>query len=436
MRISRLLADEPTLFLLRKLWRFSEGRRHKIVLYSVMLVLANLAVLIPPALFGLFIREVQIHGITEASLPRLLLLLGGLFANVFVFWGLHGPARVIERQVAFAAEMSYRRYLLGCVLELGLTWHGEHDSGDTIDKVNKAGDGITGFGQNVFQVIQVVVKLVGTATAVCWFSPWVGGLAFALVLVSFVAIFQFDKRLMLQYRGLNKFSNQASAKVFDALSNVTTAKILHIEGPLLEGVMARYTAPLQLFRANAILNELKWFAGAVCFQGVAILPLVVFVLRAVARDEAVDAGTVSTLYMYLVSLTSVYSGFSAFYQEINMHKHRVLNAAPIEVAYAEAQLLNRRPVEAWQELAVQDLVFSYEGTSAKSNLRGVQMQLRRGERIALVGESGAGKSTFLKVLHGMYTNAHGGLGVDGAPAAPTCFADVDLRTMLVPQEPE
>ena len=336
--------------------------------------------------------------------------------------------------MAFAAELAYRRYLLERVLELGLTWHGHHDSGDTIDKVNKAADGLGSFAANVFQVIQVVVKLLGTAAALCWFSPWVGALALGLALATFVGILQFDRRLIPQYSRLNRLGNDASAKMFDALANVTTAKILHIEQPLVEGVMARYAAPWPVYRANVSLAEWKWFFGGMCFQAVALVPLALYIVAAVRRGDALDAGTVSALYMYLSNLTAVYAGFSSFYQEINIFKHRVLNAADLD--HAQAQTPVRRPVHGWQQLALRHVVFSYGEAAGLPGLHGVDLCLRRGERVALVGESGAGKSTFLKVLHGMYSDAQGAVEVDDAPAASTCFADLDLRTMLVPQEPE
>lgn len=436
MALTGQFEQEPTAFLLSKLWQFSAGRRHLIMAYAAMFFVANCIMLLPPLIFGAMVSEVQAHGVTSANLPRVGVLLGLLFGNVLLFWLLHGPARVIERMVAFAAEISYRRHLLSRVLDLGLTWHGKHDSGDTIDKVNKAGDGIAQFGQNVFQVIQTVVRLVGTAAALCWFSPAIGGMAFALVVLSFAVILQFDKRLVPQHQGLNRFSNLASAKVFDVLSNVTTAKILHIEQPLLGSVVGCYTAAQPLFRANAALHEYKWFAGAVCFQAVAIAPLGAYICAKVVGGETLDAGTLSALYMYLTNLTSVYSTFSSFYQEIAICKQRVLNAAPIEEAFARAQGAGRRAVGSWQHMALNDVFFSYDGTDAKSNLLGVSLHWQQGERIALIGESGAGKSTFLKVLHGMYDHARGTVKLDsGAPVA-TSFADLDFKTMLVPQEPE
>ncbi len=430
------IGQEPTLFLARKYWQFSKGKHHLVWLYVTMFVAANLIILLPPLIFGAFIREVQTSGITDATIPYLILLLGLLFLNEIAFWAFHGPARVVERSVAFWTELNYRKHLLGGVLDLGLTWHGEHDSGDTIDKVNKAGDGLASFGQNVFQILQLIVKLVGTSIILFFFSPLIGTFVFVLVILSFITIFQFDRRLVPQYRQLNEFSNKSMARVFDALSNITSVKILHIETPVLGGIMARLAAPYALFQANSKLNEAKWFTGAVFYQGIAVIPIAIYIYYGMRAGISIDAGTISTLYLYLSNLIYVYFGFTGFYQDLAIYKNRVLNAKSIEDTFNSATVVHRHAVPAWQTLKIKDLSFAYEGIGEVPSLNKVSLQIHKGERVALIGESGSGKTTFLKVLHGLYPTAQGTLTLDAAAVFATSFADLDLHTMLVPQEPE
>jgi ABC-type multidrug transport system fused ATPase/permease subunit len=429
------LAQEPTAFLTRKLWRFSEGMHGRIALYSGMFIVANLVMLTPPLIFGAFIREVQVAGIVAENFRYLLFLLFLLFATEIAFWAFHGPARVIERTVSFWAEINYRRYLLGGLLDLGLTWHGEHDSGDTIDKVNKAGDGIGRFGRNIFQILQLLVKLIGTSIVLLWFSPVIGITVFILVLCSFVIIFQYDRYLIPQYRRLNQFSNRAMASVFDALSNITSVKILHIETPILAGVVSRLEASHDEYQANSRLNEAKWFTGGILFQVIAIMPIAYYVYKGITTGTAIDAGTLSTLYLYLTSLTFVYFGFTEFYQELAVYKNQILNAKPIEDAFTERSTHTVKMPSAWETMEIKDLHFGY-GTSGVAHLDALTLCIRRGERIAVIGESGSGKTTFLKVVHGLYPTATGSVIFDGTEALSTSFADLDLKTMLVPQEPE
>lgn len=432
---SSTLSQEPTIFLSKKFWHFSSGMHGRIVLYTCMFVVANVINLLPPLVFGSFIREIQRHGIASGNLDHLLLLLLGLFSLELFFWAFHGPARVIERSVAFWTEIKYREHLMEGVLDLGLTWHGEHDSGDTIDKVNKAGDSIASFGQNIFQINQLVVKLLGTSVALIWFSPTIALFVFIVVIISFVVIFQFDRYLVPQYRHLNEYSNKAMASVFDALSNVTSVKILHIETPILEGIVSRLKVSYGLYQANSKLNEAKWFTGAVFFQGIAVVPLAFYVCYAVKAGHYVDAGTISALYLYLSNLIYVYFGFTGFYQDLAIYKNRVLNAQPIEDAFS-AKSTARRSISTPEVLILRDIVFSYDSTGSTPNLNHLSMEIRQGERIAVIGESGSGKTTFLKVLHGLYPTARGVIALSGSGERETSFADLDLKTMLVPQEPE
>jgi len=429
--------DESSIFLLRKLWHFADTKRNKIVLYVSMSIAANIIMLLGPVIFGAFIGELQKNGLNSNNIWYLLLLLLAMFGKEFFFWTLHGPARVIERMVAFYAMLNYRRFLLSGILDLRLSWHNEHDSGNTIDRVDKAGEGLFEFGQNVFQIIEIVVKLVGTSLILLFFSPLIGSLVFVCAVISLYIIFQFDKRLIPQYRRLNEFSNKASAAVFDALSNITTVKILHIENSVLKGVLARYAAPRPLFHKNAVLNEAKWFTGMMLFQCIMIAPLGFYILNELRLGTAANIQVISTLFLYLSELLFVFFRFGSVYEQITVQKNRVANAEPIERAFFTKDTLLRTGIKSdWQNLQIENLNFKYDDGATLFTLYNISFHVRRGERIAIIGESGSGKTTFLKVLHGMYPKASAVLKIDDNTPIHTSFADLDLKTMLVPQEPE
>jgi ATP-binding cassette subfamily B protein len=71
-----------------------------------------------------------------------------------------------------------------------------------------------------------------------------------------------------------------------------------------------------------------------------------------------------------------------------------------------------------KEVRVENLTFTYPG-SEKPVLSNVNLTLRAGEVIALVGENGAGKSTLIKLFCRLYNPDAGTISVDGVPLADT-----------------
>jgi cobalt/nickel transport system ATP-binding protein len=85
-------------------------------------------------------------------------------------------------------------------------------------------------------------------------------------------------------------------------------------------------------------------------------------------------------------------------------------------------------------LDVADLHFAYPGTGEV--LRGVTFRVQPGERVALLGANGTGKSTLLLHTNGLLLSARGTVSVDGIAVAEETARDVRRRVGFVFQEPD
>jgi ABC-type bacteriocin/lantibiotic exporter with double-glycine peptidase domain len=127
------------------------------------------------------------------------------------------------------------------------------------------------------------------------------------------------------------------------------------------------------------------------------------------------------------------------YESIMYGKAGVENAKEIEQAIeTNTAKGKKRVIDEWKTLDIRGLNFSYENTTQDDSrhLDDINLTITRGERIACIGESGSGKTTFLKILHGLYDSAHANVTFDQGKEISTNFTDIKLETMLVPQEPE
>jgi cobalt transport protein ATP-binding subunit len=85
-------------------------------------------------------------------------------------------------------------------------------------------------------------------------------------------------------------------------------------------------------------------------------------------------------------------------------------------------------------ISIRHLHFAYpDGTEA---LRGIDLEVGAGEKVAIVGPNGAGKSTLLLHLNGILGGGHGEVEVDGIAVTPASARLVRARVGLVFQDPD
>lgn len=406
------------------------------MLYLVLFLFSNLTSLLGPLIFAKLLNEIQRNGVSADNITSLLLTISMIVGATILFWLFHGIGRVVERKNAFYAKVAYREYLLTGVLGMGLHWHGSRDSGSTIDKVNKAVDGLNHFSERIFLITEILVRILGTAAVLFFFNPYIGMFVVPFIVLTFITLFQFDKRLVQQYKTLNLLGNKVSAKIFDALSNITSIIILDVRDPIMRNIRNVMLQPRQMYGQNVVLNELKWFTGSMAFDTLLALPLGFYIFYVFRHNIPLQVGTISALYLYLSRLSEVFFTFGSFYEGVIIDKTSVQNAADIENAFGSTDI-RRISVSKWNNLNLANVSFAYEDVEQEAqHLNNISLVIRRGERIAFMGESGSGKTTFLKVFHGLYRTARASVSFDGKRVRKTNFADIDLHTMLVPQEPE
>ncbi len=429
---SNKLQNEATIFLFKKMWKFSVGNRKNVVLYLFLCICGQIILLLPPAVFGIFLNELQDKWMTEANINFLVFLLFGSFLLSLVFWSFHWIARVLERKNAFLVEVNYKEFLFERVLNFDLWWHTERQSGDSIDKIEKSTKSLFVFSQDSFEVVGICIRAVGTIVALLFFSVWIAlGVLVAMVICLFV-IFSFDKRLVPLYKEKNLLENKISAKIYDSLSNITSIIILNIKKLVSKGVSESLYTPQKSFSKQVVLNENKWMVGDLLFDLITAVPVVCYVLVAYNTWSIIEVWTISALYMYLANLSRVFFGFGWLYSRLIQQKTDIENVSDIEDS--EEQIQSEKEVLLAEKIDIQDAWFSYK-KDEKAILQNINFSFTSWEKIAFIWESGSGKTTFLKLLHGLHDFNSGEIVINWNETFNT-LSWVDLKTTLVPQEPE
>lgn len=429
-------SNNPVSYLVRKTWHYSAGNRPMVILYFCLFVLANLFTLAEPIVIGKILNIVQFAGVTAQNLWVIWGYLSLIIVINIAVWACHGPARVLETKNAFLVRANYTQYLLSGTMALPMTWHTDHHSGDTIDKINKGTNALYSFTTDSFLLIETLVRLIGSYFVLVYFNFSSLYIVLGMVLITVWVILRFDKVLVTQYERLFKFDNTIAAKVFDALSNITTVIILRVEKLVLKALAGRIRQPLDLFIKNSRLNEMKWFWVTMCTVTMTFLVLASYLWQQVHLGTVVAIGTVYVIYGYVQRINDLFFRFADMYGNIVWRKTAVMNSEElVEDFQKKIKVVKIAQGKNWRSLTIKQLDFSYQTKEGNSHLDNVSFEFTKGERVALVGHSGSGKTTLLKLMRGLYIPQRLELYFDGQKMSGG-FGDISSTIALIPQDPE
>ncbi len=124
---------------------------------------------------------------------------------------------------------------------------------------------------------------------------------------------------------------------------------------------------------------------------------------------------------------------SYFYKLEGYTSHLVRTQAFLEELEQRQEYDGDREVDCVSNVEFDNVEFSYE--EDEQVLQGISFEVERGEFIAFVGQSGAGKSTIVSLLARMYDPDHGEIRADGAPIEEFEIQDWRERVAVVRQDP-
>jgi ATP-binding cassette subfamily B protein len=225
------------------------------------------------------------------------------------------------------------------------------------------------------------------------------------------------------------------------LSNIVTVITLRLEKRMQVSFMNKIGQVAPPFVKNVTVNEWKWFTAQMMVGIIYAVVTVGYIYQNYVPGEVFLLGGLIILIGYVNQFTSVFNDIAAQYTQIVKYDTDVQNVREIEAAYAKMQVreTDGKLPGHWESLEVNHLNFSrtQDGGSQerKTGLNNLSIKIRKGSRVALIGESGSGKSTLLATLRGL-NSADPGVAttVNERDAIP--FERIAASVTLIPQEPE
>ena len=423
------------------LWRHARGVRLPLLGSAALLIASTLVKLLAPWAAARAIDTLQQGG--AGALAQAGWWVGAVVSISLCAWTLHGPGRILERNVGVRVRQQLAQALHMRLAEAPLAWHERHHSGELQQRVSQSTHALQNFAQSQFIYLQSAVNFLGPLLALWLLAPWLSGVAcIGYVLVGCVIV-RCDIAMMKLSARENQAERRYAAGLLDVLGNIGSVMCMRLQPSAHRLLAQRLDAVFGPLKRMIVLNEVKWCAVdllSVCLTWGLVAS---YVWRGGSAGGGVMLGTLFMVYQYAQQAGGVISSMAGNLQGLARTRTDYASAQPI---WQAPQRGTAQPTSwgHWQTLDIHGLNHlpadadsgapAIDRDTARGRLHEVSLQLNRGERIAVVGPSGSGKSTLMRVLAGLYEPRSAQIAIDGVHQPE--LRHLGAISTLVPQEPE
>ncbi|MES2930466.1 MAG: ABC transporter ATP-binding protein [Patescibacteria group bacterium] len=440
MSLYRKLADTPVPYLLRRVWKYSHDRRRLFIAHIAFTVIANVFTILEPLALAKAFNVTQLSSGDPDVLKHIIMYLLLYLALGFAFRIFFHISGIIERKNSFFVQMNFRQDLIDKTLALPASWHRDHHSADTIHKINRASESLESFSGNIYILIENVMRVAGAIIVLAYFDWVASAAAFIICICAALIIKFFDGRLRKEYRIGHDQENSLASTIQDSISNIVTVISLNLERLVGSKIKTQSIDMYPSHVRQVYLDANKWSLAKLMIKTLTTATVIVYAITSYKANGIVLAGTLFILYRYMSDMATIFNDSASRYSKLVREDVGVRGVEEIENAYQSlGPVINARLSSGWKEVQISRLSFSYsprgsDQTAHAFSLSDISLSIRRGKKIAIIGESGIGKSTLLLILRGLYP-AEAVVKEDGKNL-PNGLSHLRPHITFIPQEPE
>ena len=431
--VKNIKLNKQTLGEAMEIFSFARPYMWQFILGLVLLFLGSLVFMLFPLLIGWMVDIAEGKDIYNLTLDDLaiylvlILVLQGVFsyARVMLF------ANVSERSVADLRLALYKK-----LISLPVVFFEQSRVGELVSRLTSDVEKVYNtFSITLAEFIRQLIILVVGVTLLIIITKELSMVMLATFPFIIIGGIVFG-------RYIRKMSKERQSKLAD------TNVILNESMQSIHAVKAFTNEWFELARYSNNIGELihislKFAKGRAIFAVFIITVLfgalffIIWKAAVMIQNDTITSGNLISFVSYTAILGGAIAGLGNFYTEL-------LGAIGAtervrEILHAEGEVDVRPDVEQQAakikgHIVYKDVHFSYPTRQDVPVLQGLNMEIRPGQKVALVGPSGAGKSTIVQLLLQFYDYQQGEISVDGKELGAYEITEFRHNLAIVPQE--
>jgi ABC-type multidrug transport system fused ATPase/permease subunit len=414
--------------LLRRILRYFRPYTRQMILVAAATTLNSVVGSAGPILISKALDILTQNPSTTATL----MLAGGILLLGVAGWGFNYVQRLFGARVTGNVVLQLREDVFNATIQHDMSFYDEHPSGKVVSRV-------TSDTQDFSDVAGLVLSLISQLLLVALLSVWLFSinlwltlllLAMAPVAIAVALSFRRIARRVTQHA--RRVTAKINAQIQESVSGIMVAKSFRQERAIYADFDATNKQAYRVgLRRGLTLNTIFPVLEVATGLGLALL---IYAGGLTTRGGAVTPGgwylfmqTVGFFWWPLISIASFWSQF----QDGLSAAERVF--ALIDAEPKVVQSANEPVERLMGHIEFRNLCLTYTG--AETVLPDFTLEIHPQETLALVGHTGAGKSSIARLIARFYEFQGGRLLVDGRDVRTLDLSQYRRHIGLVPQEP-
>lgn len=416
----------------KTIWLFLGDQKKKYVFYNLLTFVIFFYDFVPPLVFG---RVIDFFTNYEKGQSLTTFYLLAIFLSVS--WTIVSIIRLTSKnmlnRISITTKSNTKVMLINTLLNLSAEYHNTKNSGNSLQQIFTGSSAVQNIIRLMYKSIWIILSsFLGVIIVFSFLSP--SFLIFMVLYATtfFIIEFYFNKKVFELAKQENIFLEKSSGSLIETTNNILAVKSLGFENEIHGHLKNKeeIIRKIQLKKANT--NNLKWKFFQI-LNGIG-LGVFVWLIGINVVNGLITVGSILVFYSYYNKLrdaTQTTTDATTDFIEYSASLDRLKEIYESD----KTTIRNGKDFpQNWDLIKFNDVTFTYQ--SNDKGLYGLNLEIKKGEILGVVGGTGSGKSTLAKLLIDLYQPNSGYISIDDLAYDKISHQSLLGSISVIPQEAE
>ncbi|HSH31301.1 MAG TPA: ABC transporter ATP-binding protein [Candidatus Saccharimonadales bacterium] len=413
---------------LREMFRLIRDQNKRLVTTVILNTILGLGALAPPYFLKIIIDQLIAIANGQADSTSyantVVLALGALGLLRLALAGVSYTQERLSDLLRLDAIIQLRRRLFEHVLKLSIDYYETHRAGEIVQRLTQSMYEFGVWLQDLSQLFLLRILTIAFSVVVVWFVHPLAGLIITVTVALKLWLALYKKQVSRGHRNMaREVLEKLQGQITESIQNLTTLRTFGGEASAVHAHRG-LAADMRVARLAQHRIEWRYNAGLEAVEGIGVVMTLGVIAAATLRGGATPGDIVLVaLYLQQVMINlKPMANFIDITGELVTSCQRALELLHVEPTVVNAP--GARTLNRLTQIEFHSVDFNYPGHDSEV-LKNVSFSVSPGQMIALVGPSGTGKTTIVKLLLRLYEPTGGQILINGEDIS--CFTAESLR---------